>query len=91
MGPYSPSAPTDEVGAASTYIDAERSGLAGHYYRLLAGTELPEGLGVHADGEDVGGLQPWGHRSVYPTVEMPYGQFQDLFQNLPWEYVGRIK
>lgn len=91
VGPYSPSAPTDEVGAASTYIDAERSGLSGHYYRLPAGTELPDGLGVHADGEDVGGLQPWGHRSVYPTTQMTYEQFQELFQGLGWEYAGRIK
>ena len=91
VGPYTPSAPTDEVGAASTFIDAERSGLTGHYYRLPAGTDLPEELAVHADGEDVGGLQPWGHRSVYPRIEMPYAQFQELFRNLPWEYLGRIK
>jgi hypothetical protein len=53
--------------------------------------DLPEGLGVHADGEDVEGLQPWGHRSVYPTIGMSYDQFQELFQAMPWEYVGRIK
>jgi hypothetical protein len=29
-----------------------------------------------------------GHRSVYPTVQMTYAQFQELFQNLPWDYIG---
>jgi hypothetical protein len=46
---------------------------------------------VQADGEDVGGQAPWDHRTVYPTVGMPFERFQQLFQNLPWEYEGRLK
>jgi hypothetical protein len=64
VGPYAPTGPLDEVGGASTYIDAESSGLNGHYYGIPADTELPEGLGVQADGQDVGGTAPWGHQTM---------------------------
>jgi hypothetical protein len=91
VGPYAPTGPLDEVGGASTYIDAESSGLNGHYYGIPAGTELPEGLGIQADGEDVGGTAPSGHRTIYPTVPMTFDQFQELFRSLPWSYMGNLK
>jgi hypothetical protein len=91
VGPYTPTGPLDEVGGASTYIDAGRSGLSGHYYSIPAGTQLPDGLGIQADGEDVCGTAPWGHRTIYPTVPMTFDQFQELFRSLPWSYMGNLK
>lgn len=90
VGPYSPRSPTEEIPGASTTTDPLGSGLTGHYHRLPAGTDLPEGLGIHADGADVGGLGPAGHRTIYPTAPMSYGEFQGLFQGLPWEWAGKI-
>ena len=85
--------PTGEVQGASTYTDPAEAPLSGHYYRLPAGTRLPNGLSVQADGEDVGGPAPWGHRTIYPTQDMPFesssDSFVELFRNLGWNYGGK--
>lgn len=47
--------PTKPPTGASTFGDIQYAPLTGHYYRLDKDTELPEGLDVVADGEDVGG------------------------------------
>jgi RHS repeat-associated protein len=90
VGPYSPTSAADEIPGASTTTDPAGSGLTGNYHRLPAGTDLPDGLGVHADGSDVGGLGPAGHRTIYPTAPMSYDEFQGLFKGLPWEWAGKI-
>jgi RHS repeat-associated protein len=90
VGPYAPSAPTDEVPGASTFNDPKVAGLTGQYHVLPAGTELPEGIAIHADGEDVGGLADWGHRTIYPTSPMSMSAFQELFLNLRWQWAGKI-
>jgi hypothetical protein len=78
------------VKGASTFTDPLRTSLSGHYHTLPAGTTLPKGLGIFADGEDVGGTQPWGHRTIYPTEDMTFQEFTDLFLNLPWQYGGKL-
>ncbi|OIV37971.1 hypothetical protein BIV57_08300, partial [Mangrovactinospora gilvigrisea] len=88
VGPYEPTAPTDKARGASTYIDPERAPVTGQYHVLPPGYEMPEGLGVHADGEDVGGPEPWGHRTIYPTRAMTAGEFSDKVASLPWEHAG---
>jgi hypothetical protein len=90
VGPYSPSSPTDLSSGGSTFIDPKGSGLSGQYHMLPAGTEMPDGLAIHADGEDVGGPQPWGHRTIYPTAPMSVSEFGDLFLSLPWQWAGKI-
>lgn len=75
---------------ASTFIDPARAPLTGHYCRLSAGTPLPAGFDVCADGADVGGTMPWGHRTVYPTVDMTFDEFAGGFRQLAWQYGGKI-
>ncbi|MEV4315309.1 hypothetical protein [Actinocrispum sp. NPDC049592] len=87
VGPYEPTSPTDEVKGKSTFTDPNKAPLSGHYHVLSADAELPEGLGIHADGEDVGGHRPDGHRTIYPTVAMTAAAFGALVADLPWEYV----
>ena len=49
-------------------------------------------MGVHADGVDVGGPAPWGHRTIYPSLRMTVNHFDGLYLGLPWERaVGRNK
>jgi hypothetical protein len=90
VGPYSPTSPTDAIPGASTFTDPKAAPLTGQYHVLPEGTELPDGLGVHADGEDVGGNAPYGHRTIYPTAPMTFSQFQELFNGLPWQWVGKV-
>ncbi len=76
---------------ASTFSDPSQASLNGHYHRLPAGTELPSGLDVLADGLDVNprSRHPATHHTIFNTVEMSIDRFTDLFRNLPWEYGGR--
>jgi hypothetical protein len=61
----------------------------GHYHTLPAGTELPEGLSVVADGADVGGSHAPTHHMLSPAREMTPAEFIDLFNALPWQYGGK--
>ena len=90
IGPYSPTAPTDDIPGTSTFRDPATSGLTGHYWNIPANTDLPDGLGFHEDGADVGGNAPVGHVTIYPTSGMNFAEFQNLVQGLPWEYGGKI-
>ncbi len=90
VGPYTPRTPQDLSHGASTFTDPTQAPLTGHYHRLPEGTPLPEGLGVHADGADVGGRMREGHRTIHPTAAMSYERFQRLFSELPWEYGGKL-
>jgi hypothetical protein len=76
---------------ASLFADPGRAPLNGHCYRIDAGTLLPEGLGVVADGRDVVALSPHDptHHTLYPTRRMPFEEFVRLYLELPWEYAGR--
>ncbi len=93
VGPYSPTAPTDYVGGASKFASPEdaRGILSGPYQQLPAGSNIPDGLAVHADGADVGGNAPWGHHTVYPTESMTLDKFNNLFSGLDWERAGKLK
>jgi hypothetical protein len=95
VGPFTPGAPTDEVPGASTYTSVEagtNQGLSGQVFRLPEGTELPPGYGVHADGADVGGNAPSGHRTIYPSQRMPAGDFQAGYGNTDfgWQWHGTV-
>jgi hypothetical protein len=95
VGPYSPHAPTDEVPGASTYTSVQAGqdqGLSGQVFRLPEGTDLPPGYGVHADGADVGGTAPPGHRTIYPSQRMPVSDFQQGYgsPDFGWEWHGTV-
>jgi hypothetical protein len=94
VGPYAPQAPTDEVHGGSTFKsveDGQRIGLTGQVFRLEAGSELPSGLGVHADGEDVGGNQARGHRTIFPSERMTASEMQTRWaEELPWAHHGTV-
>lgn len=76
---------------ASTYADPTKSPLTGHYFRIPAGTELPHGLDVVADGQDLrpdSEHQPT-HHTIFPVQRMKWERFVELFEKLPWQYVGK--
>jgi hypothetical protein len=57
----------------------------GQSHTLPAGTQLPPGLGVIADGKDVGGTHAPGHHSIVPTQPMTPQEFEDKYTSLPWK------
>jgi hypothetical protein len=75
-------------GGASVFGDPFQARLEGHYHVLPAGTELPDGLAVVADGADVGGLHAPTHHTLTPTRDMTPEEFQRLYDGLPWRYGG---
>ncbi|MED1790097.1 hypothetical protein P4V47_21930 [Brevibacillus laterosporus] len=87
VGPNFPPLPK----GASTVTDVNKAPLSGHYHVLPAGTELPSGLGVIADGKDVlkNSTHGPGHNTIYPTRQMTVNQFNELLKSLPWEYGGK--
>jgi len=80
---------TSPIQGKSTTSDVELTDLNGHYWRIPAGTVLPPELGVIADGSDVGGTAGPGHHTIFPTETMSIDRFTELFQGLPWEYLGK--
>ena len=76
---------------ASTFGSLDRVPLTGHYHRLPADTELPEGLEVVADGLclPAGSLHLPTHHTIYPLVAMSYDRFIELFLSLPWIHEGK--
>jgi len=90
-GQHTPQQPSDQAPqGASTFVDPDQSGLTGHFHLLPAGTRLPNGLDIYADGADAGGSAPWGHRTIYPTRDMSLRDFQRLLKTLPWQYGGKV-
>jgi hypothetical protein len=87
VGPESPPTPH----GASTPGDPAQTPLTGHYHHLPAGTPLPEGLGVVADGSDVlpGSALPPTHHTLFPTIEMTLREFIGHFLALPWQHAGK--
>ncbi|GAA1860843.1 hypothetical protein GCM10009687_30040 [Asanoa iriomotensis] len=90
MGLVVPTSPLDEIPGISTFTDPQRSGLSGTYWVLAAGTALPPGLDIHADGLDVGGLAPPGHRTIYAARPMSWEEFYEVDGELQWRYGGKI-
>jgi len=87
VGPEDPADPN----GASAVTDVSLSLMHGHYHRLPAGTSLPEGLSVVADGSDVNTASRHGpgHHTIYPATAMLLNEFIELFENLPWKYGGK--
>lgn len=81
--------PTTPPEGASTFGDPNQAPLTGHYHKVPEGTPMPEGLGVKADGVDVGGTHAPTHHTIYPTRTMTFSEFQEKFLNLPWHYGGK--
>ena len=87
VGPETPPMPH----GASSFDNIDNVPLKGHYHTLPEGTELPEGLGVIADGSDVleNSLRGVGHHSFFPIKSMTVEEFNNLFKSLPWKYGGK--
>jgi len=81
--------PTYPPTGASTFADIQQAPLTGHYYQLAKGTELPEEIGIIADGRDVGGTHSPTHYTLYPTKEMSFVAFVDAFLQCGWVYAGK--
>lgn len=78
---------------ASNFLDVNNVPLKGHYHKLPAGTQMPDGLDVIADGIDVIPNSPHGvgHHTIYPTRPMTVKEFNELFKSLPWQPGGNKK
>jgi hypothetical protein len=76
---------------ASAFADIAQCLLTGHYFLLPAGTDLPEGLAVVADGQDSNSesAHPRTHHTIYPSKTMTFERFVELFKRLPWQYAGK--
>ena len=46
--------PTEPITGASSFGDVQFAPLSGHYHKIEAGTRLPSGIAIIADGRDVG-------------------------------------
>jgi len=79
--------PTTKAGA-STFADVNKAPIDGPYYKLPAGTEMPEGIGVIRDGKEVGGAHAETHHAICPTRSMPAKTFLEKFRGLPWLSLG---
>ncbi len=76
---------------ASNVLDVNSAPLSGHYHMLPAGTQMPDGLDIIADGIDVMPNSPHGvgHHTIFPTRAMTVNEFNDLYKSLPWQYGGK--
>jgi hypothetical protein len=67
-----------------------------HVYRPPAGSPLPKGFDVVADGLNVKGSQPIGHHTIFNTEVMPASTFNQTLTTvnnpagLPWTYFGKV-
>jgi RHS repeat-associated protein len=79
---------------ASTFADPtvfKEIGMEGQTHKLPAGTDLPEGFDIIADGEDVKGKHKRSHHTISPCDEMLPESFIDKFLSLPWVKSIKIK
>jgi hypothetical protein len=76
---------------ASTFGDPMQAPLTGPYHVIPAGTQLPRGFGVVADGIDVlpGSMQPPTHHTIFPTEPIMPQDFINGFLDLPWTRAGK--
>ena len=92
-GGPAPTSPNDKIKGVSNFAsneDVSRE-VRGWAHRLPAGSELPEGVRVHADGEDVDGYAVRGHRTIYPTRELTLDEFRRKLESLDWQKDVKIK
>ncbi|WP_432422939.1 RHS repeat-associated core domain-containing protein [Variovorax boronicumulans] len=82
--------PTRTQGA-STYGNPQKSPISGTYHQIPAGTNMPDGLGIEADGKDVGGAHGETHHTICPIKRMPAEEFVKKYQTLPWTPGGKKK
>jgi hypothetical protein len=85
-----PQSGKDVQGASTTY-EPLSSNLNGHYHTVPAGTELPEGLAVVLDGQEMRGPRTPFHATIYAETRMSQDEFVNKFFALPWQYGGRKK
>src|SRR5690606_13051220 len=78
-GMVHPDPPEEWPSGASSFADPEQAPLGGPYHVLPAGTELPPGITVTPDGQDVGGSRGPTHHTFAPSESMSFGDFVDLF------------
>jgi hypothetical protein len=85
-----PSLP-ESANGCSVFADVTACPLSGHYHRLPSGTELPPGLEVVPDGNDINpdSLHLATHHTIFPCQRMRLEEFIDLFEKLPWQYAGK--
>ncbi|WP_436318191.1 hypothetical protein [Variovorax boronicumulans] len=82
--------PTRTQGAP-TYGNPQKSPISVAYYQIPAGTNMPDGLGIEADGKDVGGSHGETHHTICPIKRMPAEEFVKKYQTLPWTPKGKKK
>lgn len=78
-----------QVSGLSTYDTVENltnTGLSGQV--RVPHRPLPDGLGVVEDHVGVGGSQPLGHHTVYPTRSMPLAEYEKLIKGMDWQNIG---
>jgi hypothetical protein len=87
VGPEQPPFPA----GASLFADPQQAPLRGHFHRLAAGTTIPAGLEIVADGIDVhsNSIHPATHHTLFPITKVAPHQFVSAFLALPWQYSGR--
>lgn len=90
QGMVGPEDPASAKGASTFGYPAPCS-LTGHYFLLPAGTELPDGLDVVADGHDVRlhSNHPATHHTIFPDRRMSWEAFVARIDGLPWQYAGK--
>ena len=76
---------------ASNLLNVNDAPLNGHYHMLPAGTQMPDGLSIVADGIDVvpDSTHGVGHYTIFPTREMTVSEFNELYKSLHWKYRGK--
>lgn len=84
IGPFPDGAGKYNGASTLTQDGIGRTSLKGKYHKLPAGTQLPDDLGLYADGSDVGGTHAYGHRTIYPKQAMSVDTFVNKVKALPW-------
>ncbi|WP_279323392.1 DUF4157 domain-containing protein [Actinomycetospora cinnamomea] len=80
-----PFVPTLSVEGKSTFAKPWETRLTGWYYGVpKAVVPATDGLGIVADGLDVGGTHLPTHHTIYPRVRMLFTAFRDKVAGLPW-------
>ncbi|WP_158887001.1 RHS repeat-associated core domain-containing protein, partial [Amycolatopsis anabasis] len=82
----------DMPAGASSFSDISNAPLTGHHYRIPAGTQLPEGLAVVADGRDVvqGSPRAATHHTIYATRPMTRDEFNAKLAEIETQHAGNI-
>jgi uncharacterized protein RhaS with RHS repeats len=56
----------------------------------IKSANLPEGLGIKADGVDVGGTRAKGHHTIFPTRDMTFDEFNSKLSQIETKKIGKI-